>query len=595
MVAREVERGEQEMSHLLIRANSLRIPLADSSVQCVITSPPYWGLRDYGVDGQLGLESTPDAFVADMVAVFAEVWRVLRDDGTCFMNLGDSYNAYNGGAGPSSSISNGAATTERPALPTGYGLRTKGLKPKDLIGIPWRTALALQADGWYLRSDIIWAKPNPMPESVTDRPTKSHEYVFLLTKSERYYWDAEAVRESSPVVTPRQCGNKNAEARLVERLTGNMRPGVTWESEGGRNLRTVWTIPSEPFTDVYADGMSRITSPDCPVHGYPASRGIVQRCDEQQAVSQSGHNQHTESDRVQGPSIAESSMSQDQSGFPWETSVAKPRSKRSRKKAIALEPDATCADTPASHTPCMEPQSHCNATSDHKPECNTAGGDASDGLPLDPSERTQPHNECIDTSEILQLRCSCNYIDARPLIKRTSQRFRSVLSISTEAYPGSHFATFARKLVEPCVKAGTSQKGCCPECGKPWVRVVESERVATRPGNGSKVWSDNSDDPHSMQNGSVIGNRDPFRHVSTKTTTGWKAQCAHDLAPVPCLVFDPFTGSGTTGVVAEGLHRNFVGIDLSREYLGMARRRIERPHQPIPRPGRVESFPLFGE
>ena len=167
------------------------------------------------------------------------------------------------------------------------------------------------------------------------------------------------------------------------------------------------------------------------------------------------------------------------------------------------------------------------------------------------------------------------------------RNIRTVWNIPTESYPGSHFATFPRKLVEPCVKAGTSQKGCCPECGKPWVRVVESERVATRPAVQTKTKGYHT---------SVIGNRDPQRHMRVgATTTGWRAGCQHDHAPVPCLVFDPFTGSGTTGVVAEGLHRNFVGIDLSREYLVMARRRIERPHQPVPRLGKVESFPLFGE
>jgi DNA modification methylase len=169
--------------------------LPDGSVQCCVTSPPYWGLRDYGVDGQLGLERTPHDYVTAMVGVFREVWRVLRDDGTCWINLGDSYNAYNGGAGPSSSLSRGAQTTERPQLDSGYGLKFKGLKPKDLVGIPWRVAFALQADGWYLRSDIIWSKPNPMPESVTDRPTKAHEMIFLLTKSERYFYDAAAIAE----------------------------------------------------------------------------------------------------------------------------------------------------------------------------------------------------------------------------------------------------------------------------------------------------------------------------------------------------------------------------------------------------------------
>jgi len=170
--------------------------LPDESVHCVVTSPPYWGLRDYGVAGQLGLESTPQEYVERMVAVFREVRRVLRDDGTLWLNLGDSYNAYNGNAGPSSGFSAGsAADTQRPKLASGHGLRTNSLKPKDLVGIPWRVAFALQADGWYLRQDIIWAKPNPMPESVRDRCTKAHEYLFLLAKSERYYFDAEAIQE----------------------------------------------------------------------------------------------------------------------------------------------------------------------------------------------------------------------------------------------------------------------------------------------------------------------------------------------------------------------------------------------------------------
>jgi DNA modification methylase len=178
--------------------------LPDGCIDCCVTSPPYWGLRDYGVSGQIGLEPTPDEYVAKMVEVFREVRRVLRDDATLWMNLGDSYNAYNGGAGPSSSISQGAQTKERPQLESGYGLRNKNLKPKDLIGIPWRVAFALQADGWYLRSDIIWSKPNPMPESVTDRPTKAHEYIFLLSKSQRYFYDAEAIKEESVTNDPRR-------------------------------------------------------------------------------------------------------------------------------------------------------------------------------------------------------------------------------------------------------------------------------------------------------------------------------------------------------------------------------------------------------
>ncbi|KKK88000.1 hypothetical protein LCGC14_2747630, partial [marine sediment metagenome] len=180
------------------------------SVQTCITSPPYWGLRDYGHEDQLGLEATPEEYTEKMVAVFREVRRVLRDDGTLWLNLGDSY-ANSGSAPPRPDHSGGdllgtygkqaySSASKGPSRNT-----PTGLKPKDLVGIPWRVAFALQADGWYLRSDIIWAKPNPMPESVTDRPTKSHEYLFLLTKSERYFYDMDAVKEPA---TGRAPGNK---------------------------------------------------------------------------------------------------------------------------------------------------------------------------------------------------------------------------------------------------------------------------------------------------------------------------------------------------------------------------------------------------
>jgi DNA modification methylase len=170
--------------------------MPDASVQCAITSPPYWCLRDYGTDGQMGLESTPEEYIAKMVAVFAEVRRVLRDDGTLWLNIGDSYSAggQNSGSNPEDLTekqrSNGGCRFERRTAPV-------GMKPKDLVGIPWMLAFALRADGWYLRQDIIWSKPNPMPESVTDRCTKSHEYLFLLTKSARYYYAADAIKEPS--------------------------------------------------------------------------------------------------------------------------------------------------------------------------------------------------------------------------------------------------------------------------------------------------------------------------------------------------------------------------------------------------------------
>ncbi len=162
--------------------------LPDESVHCVVTSPPYWGLRDYGVEGQIGLEATPEAFAARMGEVFREVRRALRKDGTCGLNLGDSYAGYHGNknAEVPTSASNGWTNGTNENKRGDKRPQDIGLKQKDLVGIPWRVAFALQADGWWLRSDIIWHKPNPMPESVTDRCTKAHEYVFLLSKGPRY-------------------------------------------------------------------------------------------------------------------------------------------------------------------------------------------------------------------------------------------------------------------------------------------------------------------------------------------------------------------------------------------------------------------------
>src|SRR5208282_907656 len=189
--------------------------LEAQSVQCCVTSPPYWGLRDYGVEGVLGLESTPEEYLAKMVAVFRQVWRVLRDDGTLWVNMGDSY-AGGGGfsvTAPTTGESKSGKYGLTGALKQGGIKPTGSLKPKDLCMMPARLAIALQADGWYLRSDIIWHKPNPMPESCTDRPTKSHEFIFLLAKQERYFYDADAIRE--PLRDP---------------------------NPDGRNKRTVWTV-----------------------------------------------------------------------------------------------------------------------------------------------------------------------------------------------------------------------------------------------------------------------------------------------------------------------------------------------------------------
>ena len=221
-----------------VRTRLAEVP--DASVHTCVTSPPYFGLRDYGHAGQIGLEATPDAFVAELVAVFREVRRVLRDDGTLWLNLGDSYanDAKWGGSSGGKHV-----TALHGDTGIGRGKVQTGLKPKDLIGIPWRVAFALQADGWYLRSDIIWSKPNPMPESVTDRPTKAHEYLFLLSKSERYYYDADAIAEDA---VKGAAGSSFNEGKTATHQLGRSSAAPRIDAET-RNRRTVWTVATQPF------------------------------------------------------------------------------------------------------------------------------------------------------------------------------------------------------------------------------------------------------------------------------------------------------------------------------------------------------------
>jgi DNA modification methylase len=217
--------------------------LPAESIQCCVTSPPYYGLRDYGHENQIGLEQSPDAYVAELVAVFREVWRVLRDDGVLFLNIGDSYCSVGGThEGRADGVVDKLSRCNRNVL------SVAGAKAKDLLMIPAQVALALRADGWYLRSDIIWAKPNPMPESVTDRPTSAHEHVFLLTKSARYFWDADAVAQNA-LTADRNREKLNGESAVDTKLRGFGSHCGTYD--GTRNIRNVWTIATQPYSGAH--------------------------------------------------------------------------------------------------------------------------------------------------------------------------------------------------------------------------------------------------------------------------------------------------------------------------------------------------------
>jgi DNA modification methylase len=231
--------------------------MPEGFVQTCVTSPPYYGLRDYGVEGQIGLEESPDEYVQRLVEVFRGVRRVLRDDGTVWLNLGDSYWG-SGGANNNSGITGRRPAGEKDERdgPVAYRQRWRSngvLKPKDLIGIPWRVAFALQADGWWLRQDIIWNKPNPMPESVRDRCTKAHEYIFLLSKSARYYYDADAIAEQATTTDPRATTFRRSSGKMVSLgIPGQAHPNHRTnrddtEPRPTRNRRSVWTVTTKPY------------------------------------------------------------------------------------------------------------------------------------------------------------------------------------------------------------------------------------------------------------------------------------------------------------------------------------------------------------
>lgn len=388
--------------------------LSDESVHCVVTSPPYWGLRDYGLppaawpaaeyspmpgmplvripawEGQLGLEPSPEMYVGHLVQVFREVRRVLRRDGTLWLNLGDSYAGYWGEKYAHKPF--GEEQSPDQSTPPNKNTppwQTIGIKPKDLIGIPWRAAFALQADGWWLRSDVVWEKPNPLPESVTDRPTKAHEYLFLLARSPKYFYDADAVRE-----------------------------------------------PWNPR-----------------------------------------------------------SIERDQRGYKG-TFLKRTREADTRDNRVN-------------------------------------GLDGQKG----------------------------NYVAGR--------NKRSVWHIATESFPGAHFATFPQALAEPCIKAGTSEYGCCPSCGASWVREVKT-RHAKHPNRGKMGAGQFELFAGAYEERSSLGN------AVIRETAGWHpaCRCPENDGSSRCVILDPFGGAGTAALVADGLGRDSIYIDLKREYAEMAMSRL---------------------
>lgn len=247
------------MYNRIIEGDALQVlrEFPDASVDCCVTSPPYFGLRDYGCDGQIGLEKSPESYIDSLVSVFAEVRRVLKDSGTLWVNIGDTYNGYKGNATCSNFETMYAGHRHQPARTPSFGLEAKNLKQKDLIGIPWMLAFALRSDGWYLRQDIIWAKTNPMPESVKDRCTKSHEYIFLLSKSRHYYFDSAAISEPVATTTVKRLVQSKAPRYGGKKYTATpdkfyrTKSGNAYQFRANRNKRDVWTVSTKACKEAH--------------------------------------------------------------------------------------------------------------------------------------------------------------------------------------------------------------------------------------------------------------------------------------------------------------------------------------------------------
>jgi DNA modification methylase len=534
--------------------------LPDASVQTVVTSPPYWGLRDYGAEGQIGLEPTPEAYVERMVEVFRGVRRVLRDDGTVWLNLGDSY----AGSGPSGA-SYQSETTKRRAEGDGTdgafrvskrladrGLTyaekkpvpPPGLKPKDLVGIPWRVAFALQADGWYLRSDIIWSKPNPMPESVTDRPTKAHEMLFLLAKSPRYFFDADAVREGV------------GEPRVVESTNGHRQPLVFGQHLGLENAGA-----SNAAVGVrLAATILHLAQRQDDLGLLPLDAEVRQQIPQDRSGATVVDVPVVRRAAAEAARFADGDVSAKEFlGEMHRLCVALPdgddlkEAWRSATVAVDSDGDGAVRVDDASEIGQVQ-RVHVGQS---KPQVRRAK--VPDGWDQGAGGHGTIHRDG---------RTEATYQEAE---LKPGRNPRSVWNIATEPFPGAHFATFPKKLVEPCVKAGTSERGCCAECGAPWTRQVDVEPMKFRPSARHvfkrEAGNVTAEGLRTTLNGTL-------EEAAKRTTTGWNPTCDHPEQTVPCTVLDPFCGSGTVGVVALRLGRSFVGIELNPEYAEVARNRI---------------------
>ena len=473
--------------------------------------------------GCLGLEPDPNLYVEHLVGVLREVRRVLRDDGVMFLNMGDGYasgkgSCYNPGGGDNSLGRKRKAAGVHP-LDRGNKstLNASGLKPKDLLLMPARVALALQADGWWLRSAITWCKGSAMPESVQDRPTSATEMVYLLAKQKSYFWDATAVREGVPAVVQRP--NPLDEAVIFLKNRG---------LEEASAIRA-WSPASLSDARLLFEVCVRLAS-----------------------------------------ALFDLTQSQKQLGlFTLDA--------EERQQFIDNNDSVPVGCAPVIHraTVLASLFLHSNVTAKHfLEELNGLGITLPDSNIFrvvratiegaDPPSIDGDGDAPVGVQDACEIGENLAFVHHQQYTSNgaTSQgrNLRNWWLINPQPYPGAHFATFPEALVTPCIMAGSSEHGCCPECGAPWTRVVE--RTAMR----IKRSGNHPPELRTRTSGTML-------EPAASRTLGWKPTCAHGHEPTPCRILDCFSGSGTVGVVAERLGRHSVLIDAKEEYCQLARHR----------------------
>ena len=552
--------------------------LPDNSIHCCVTSPPYWGLRSYQGDaGMIGLEPTFDDHLANLVAVFREVKRVLRDDGICWLNYGD---AYWGGKGASNNVKAKYHERTDATLNKSYhhvnqhggtkptDRRDQGFKPKDLILMPARVAMALQADGWWLRSEIIWHKPNPMPESVTDRPTSAHEKVYLLTKQPRYFYDSHALRNEavSGII-----GDVN-EVHRMQQGTG-LGP-ISQEAKRNTQGTPLPFMRNSKDERVAQEQSRKEQTVKQQVQEQPSRKRKEGRV--QEVKGRQGNTEKIQPNREgQGHSQKASSVAIQEECKSEVLAIRQGKSHIQEVSQVTKGEGSTGKE-------CPQTQDVISG------QVNTDRPGMERDLPIAQKsvlllqEENNSNNGSCDTPEqgrgthkgehrasVSELQCTQGQSDNDDRVVYPNAR--NVWKVATHSFPGAHFATFPPKLVEPCIKAGTSQHGVCAECRAPWGRVVDVKVAKHRYYPDTPTLGDvHTDSTSSRKRGSGLGEQ------ASTTTTGWQPTCTCDTeAVVPARVLDPFAGSGTTGMVAVRLGRNATMIEISPEYAQMAKSRIE--------------------